>query len=471
MVGAGPNGLVAALVLARAGLAVDVYEAADVPGGGCRTAELTLPGFRHDVCSAVHPLLLASPAFRDIDLSAPRRPAADPAVAFAHPLGGTRAVSVGADVGDVARPLGADGPAYSRLFTPLVRNLDKILPAFLGSMRDVPPAPAGGRRGLRPARAPVGAAPGTPVPYRGGPGARRRHGRPFHAAADGAALRRLPPALHRAGAPLRLARGGGRQRRHRRRPRRRAHRRGRAGRDGPPGEGAGRAPPGTGRRVGRHPAPAGDHGGRCPSPARPAGALALPLRPRGVQGRLGPAGAGALARRELPAGRDPARGGHFRGDRPERGRRQRGPASRAPVLPRHPTLRGRPGACSRGRTHTVGLLPRAQRLVGGHDGQDRGADRAVRAGVPRPRPRPVHLHRGGHGGTQPELRRWRHQCRCRHTQADGLPPDRAVEPVPHRAARASTCARPPLRRGVACTACAVSARHGPRCTTSDRHRP
>ncbi len=68
--GAGPNGLVAALTLARAGLAVDVYEAADAPGGGCRTAELTLPGFRHDVCSAVHPLLLASPAFRDIDLSA-----------------------------------------------------------------------------------------------------------------------------------------------------------------------------------------------------------------------------------------------------------------------------------------------------------------------------------------------------------------------------------------------------------------
>ena len=63
MVGAGPNGLVAALTLARAGLAVEVYEAAAEPGGGCRTAELTLPGFRHDVCSAVHPLLLASPAF------------------------------------------------------------------------------------------------------------------------------------------------------------------------------------------------------------------------------------------------------------------------------------------------------------------------------------------------------------------------------------------------------------------------
>ena len=152
MVGAGPNGLVAALVLARAGLAVDVYEAADEPGGGCRTAELTLPGFQHDVCSAVHPLLLASPAFRDIDLAAHGVRLLTPPVAFAHPLGGTRAVAVGHSVDDVAQSLGADGTSYARLFTPLVRQLDKILPAFLGSMRAAPTHPlaaAGfGLRGL-----------------------------------------------------------------------------------------------------------------------------------------------------------------------------------------------------------------------------------------------------------------------------------------------------------------------------------
>ena len=141
VVGAGPNGLVAALVLARTGLAVDVYEAADEPGGGCRTAELTLPGFRHDICSAVHPLLLASPAFHDIDLYGHGVRLLTPAVAFAHPLGGTRAVSVGPDVGDVARSLGTDGPAYTRLFAPLVEDLEKILPAFLGSMRDIPAHP------------------------------------------------------------------------------------------------------------------------------------------------------------------------------------------------------------------------------------------------------------------------------------------------------------------------------------------
>ena len=152
VVGSGPNGLIAALALARAGLAVDVYEAADEPGGGCRTGELTLPGFHHDVCSAVHPLLLASPAFRDIDLAAHGVRLLTPTVAFAHPLGGTRAVAVGHGVDDVARSLGADGPSYARLFSPLVRNLDKILPAFLGSMRAPPTHPvaaaAFGLRGL-----------------------------------------------------------------------------------------------------------------------------------------------------------------------------------------------------------------------------------------------------------------------------------------------------------------------------------
>jgi phytoene dehydrogenase-like protein len=146
VVGSGPNGLVAALLLARAGLEVEVVEAADEPGGGCRTAALTLPGFRHDVCSAVHPLLLASPAFRDVDLPGHGVRLLAPPVAFAHPLGGTRAVSVGPAVADVARALGADGRAYAQLFRPLVRNLDKILPAFLGSMRALPshPLAAGG---------------------------------------------------------------------------------------------------------------------------------------------------------------------------------------------------------------------------------------------------------------------------------------------------------------------------------------
>ena len=156
VVGAGPNGLVAALALARSGLSVDVYEAADEPGGGCRTAELTLPGFHHDICSAVHPLLVASPAFADIDLSARGVRLLTPSIAFAHPLDGGRAVCVGHSVDDVAASLAADGPEYARTFTPLVRDVDEILPAFLGSMRTLPAHPlvaAGfGLRGLTSAR-------------------------------------------------------------------------------------------------------------------------------------------------------------------------------------------------------------------------------------------------------------------------------------------------------------------------------
>jgi phytoene dehydrogenase-like protein len=156
VVGAGPNGLMAAVVLARAGLAVDVYEAADQPGGGCRTAELTLPGFHHDVCSAVHPLLAASPAFADTHLAARGVRLLTPTTAFAHPLDDGRAVALRGSVDDVAATLGADGAAYARLLGPLVADLDKVLPAFLGSMRSVPrhPVAASGfaLRGLLPAR-------------------------------------------------------------------------------------------------------------------------------------------------------------------------------------------------------------------------------------------------------------------------------------------------------------------------------
>src|SRR4029453_2941442 len=90
VVGSGPNGLAAALTLARAGYAVEVHEAAPAPGGGVRTEELTLPGFRHDVCSAIHPLGRASPFFRRAGLDLEW---VDPPAAVAHPFdGGTAAI-------------------------------------------------------------------------------------------------------------------------------------------------------------------------------------------------------------------------------------------------------------------------------------------------------------------------------------------------------------------------------------------
>jgi phytoene dehydrogenase-like protein len=143
-------------MLARAGLAVDVYEAADQPGGGCRTAELTLPGFRHDVCSAVHPMLAVSPAFADIDLGSRGVRLLTPPVAFAHPLDTGHAVTLRGTVEDVAASLGEDRDAYTRWLGRLVRGLDRVLPAFLGSMRTVPRHPVAaasfGVRGLASAR-------------------------------------------------------------------------------------------------------------------------------------------------------------------------------------------------------------------------------------------------------------------------------------------------------------------------------
>ena len=131
VVGAGPNGLAAAVTLARAGLAVRVYERAAQPGGGARTQELTLPGFRHDTCSAVHPLAVASPFFRAFGL-AERIELLTPEVSFAHPLPGGGGGIAYRDLERTAQTLGRDGRAYRRLFAPLAaRSLE--VAEFTGS--------------------------------------------------------------------------------------------------------------------------------------------------------------------------------------------------------------------------------------------------------------------------------------------------------------------------------------------------
>jgi phytoene dehydrogenase-like protein len=110
VIGSGPNGLAAAVGLAQAGLAVEVVEAHEEIGGGTRTAELTLPGFRHDVCSAIHPLARASPVFRDLELDWIESPAA-----CAHPFDDGFAVTLERGVGETAAQLGSDASAYRRL--------------------------------------------------------------------------------------------------------------------------------------------------------------------------------------------------------------------------------------------------------------------------------------------------------------------------------------------------------------------
>ncbi len=141
VVGSGPNGLAAAVTLAREGLSVHVIEGAATPGGGCRTQELTLPGFLHDVCSAVHPLAGASPFFTGTDLAARGVRLLTPKVAFAHPLDGGRAGAAAGSVEETAAGLGPDGATYRRLIEPLVRDMPLTLPTILGPLRSVPGHP------------------------------------------------------------------------------------------------------------------------------------------------------------------------------------------------------------------------------------------------------------------------------------------------------------------------------------------
>ena len=125
VVGSGPNGLAAAVTLARAGLRVRVYEQADHIGGGAATTELTLPGFQHDVGSAVHPMAVASEFFRRFKLTE-RIGLVVPELSYAHPLPGGGAALAWKDLDRTADGLGHDGPAWRRLFGPLVRHAAEV---------------------------------------------------------------------------------------------------------------------------------------------------------------------------------------------------------------------------------------------------------------------------------------------------------------------------------------------------------
>ena len=150
IVGAGPNGLAAALVLASAGLDVEVHEAAPTIGGGARTRELTLPGFRHDVCSAVHPLALASPFFRAFDLAAHGVELLHADLAFAHPLDGGRAGLAWRDLDRTVDGLGRDGRAWRSLLAPLVEHWPGLVATGLSDLRHLPSdLPTAARFGLR----------------------------------------------------------------------------------------------------------------------------------------------------------------------------------------------------------------------------------------------------------------------------------------------------------------------------------
>jgi phytoene dehydrogenase-like protein len=140
VVGSGPNGMAAAISLARQGRSVTVLEAAPTPGGGMRTAELTLPGFLHDVCSATHPFGRTSPFFAGLDLARHGLRWVEPPVALGHPLDDGSAVLVRRDVEATAAGLGQDGAAYRRLIGPFVRDWEGLMPDILAPFH-VPLAP------------------------------------------------------------------------------------------------------------------------------------------------------------------------------------------------------------------------------------------------------------------------------------------------------------------------------------------
>ncbi|HLE16420.1 MAG TPA: NAD(P)/FAD-dependent oxidoreductase [Anaerolineales bacterium] len=138
IIGAGPNGLSAAIALAQAGCAVLVLEAKETIGGGCRSAELTLPGFIHDPCATIHSLGVTSPFFRSLPLKKYGLEWIFPPASLAHPLDDGSAVILERSVEKTSQSLGEDGKAYQRLFSPLVENWGKLSKELLGPV-PIPP--------------------------------------------------------------------------------------------------------------------------------------------------------------------------------------------------------------------------------------------------------------------------------------------------------------------------------------------
>src|ERR1700730_15363446 len=135
VIGAGPNGLAAAITLARAGRSVIVFEAKESIGGGCRSMELTLPGFVHDVCSAIHPLGLSSAFYRALPLEQYGLEWIQPSAPLAHPLDDGTAMILERSIEATSETLGGDAQAYRRLMEPLVTNWDTLSDVLLGPLR------------------------------------------------------------------------------------------------------------------------------------------------------------------------------------------------------------------------------------------------------------------------------------------------------------------------------------------------
>lgn len=135
VVGSGPNGLAAAITLQRAGVSVLLVEAKDTIGGGLRSAELTLPGYIHDVCSAIHPMAAGSPFFSSLPLHEYGLEFIKPTYAAAHPFDNGNAAILYNTLEETASSLGQDAPWYRKLIGPFVKGFDPLMRDILGPLR------------------------------------------------------------------------------------------------------------------------------------------------------------------------------------------------------------------------------------------------------------------------------------------------------------------------------------------------
>jgi phytoene dehydrogenase-like protein len=135
VIGSGPNGLAAGITLAQAGLSVKIFEAKNTIGGGMRSAESTLPGFIHDLCSAIHPLGIGSPFFRTLPLDTYGLKWIHPLAPLAHPFDDGTAAILERSIEATGKTLGQDATAYKKLMEPFVANWDSLASDLLGPLR------------------------------------------------------------------------------------------------------------------------------------------------------------------------------------------------------------------------------------------------------------------------------------------------------------------------------------------------